>query len=332
MTHSEFAQEVSRFMQEWQSAEPEVEVHTSGSTGVPKRLRVEKRRMRASARATCDFLGLQPADTALLCMSVQYIAGKMMVVRALERGLRLTLAPPSGRPFQGLEDAAFSFVAMTPMQVYNTLQQPAECQALRRTRHLLIGGGAIDARLAGALKDFPHAVWSSYGMTETLSHIALRRLNGPTATEWYTPLPGVEVRVDAGATLVIRAPRVCADELHTHDLAEMNPSGQFRILGRTDNVINSGGVKIQIEEVEACLRTHLADAFQVTSCPDAKFGEAVVLLTVAPDAAGVRTVCRRHLPPYWVPKHVYTVDALPLTATGKPDRATAKILACQHLE
>jgi O-succinylbenzoic acid--CoA ligase len=327
MTQAEFEQEVSAFLQEWQSEAPEVEVHTSGSTGVPKRMRVEKQRMRASAQATCDFLGLQRGDTALLCMSVQYIAGKMMVVRALERGLQLTLTPPSGHPFRGLEHRDFHFVAMTPMQVYNTLQVPDEAQALSRVRHLLIGGGAIDAPLAQELRPLPHAVWSSYGMTETLSHIALRRLNGPDATDWYTPLPGVSLQLGPDDTLIIQAPRVCAGILHTHDIAEMDAQGRFRILGRTDNIINSGGIKIQIEEVETLLRPHLPSEFQITSVPDAKFGEAVVLLTETADTDAIAAECRRVLPPYWVPKHVLHVDALPQTATGKPDRATAKKLA-----
>lgn len=331
MTQAEFEQSVAAFRQEWQSEAPEVEVSTSGSTGVPKRMRAEKARMRASAQATCQFLGLQRGDTALLCMSVQYIAGKMMIVRAEECGLLLTLTPPSGHPFRGLEERTFHFVAMTPMQVYDTLQVPAESEALRRVRHLLIGGGAIDARLSAALSTFPHAVWSSYGMTETLSHIALRRLNGPQATEWYTPLPGVSLQLGQDDALVIQAPRVCSEVLHTHDIAEMDSQGRFRILGRTDNVINSGGIKLQIEEVEDCLRPHLSAPYQITSVPDSKFGQAVVLLTTATDVAAVAAECRRVLPPYWVPKHVVSVAALPTTGTGKPDRATAKNLALMQL-
>jgi O-succinylbenzoic acid--CoA ligase len=331
MTLLEFTEEVALFLQEWESPEPEVEVHTSGSTGVPKAMRVAKSRMRASARATCRFLGLKRGDSALLCMSVRYIAGKMMVVRARECGLILTLTPPSSHPLKGFEERQFDFVAMTPMQVYDTLQVPAEAEALRRVRHLLIGGGAIDARLAEALREFPHAVWSSYGMTETLSHIALRRLSGPEATEWYTPLSGVDVRLADDGALCITAPQVCPTPLHTHDLATLNARGEFRILGRTDNVINSGGIKIQMEEVEARLLSVLPDAFQVTRVADAKFGEAVALLTLNPSPSAVLTLCQRHLPPYWVPKHVWSVDALPLTGTGKPDRATAQALAAKML-
>jgi O-succinylbenzoic acid--CoA ligase len=327
MTHEEFEREVNQFLTEWDSSVPEVEVHTSGSTGVPKRMRVSKARMRASAQATCDYLGLRPHDTALLCMSVQYIAGKMMVVRALERDLQLTLTPPSGHPLKGLEDRTFHFVAMTPMQVYDTLQVPAEADALRRVRHLLIGGGAIDAPLAEALRTFPHAVWSSYGMTETLSHIALRRLNGTDASPWYTPLPGVRIQLADDDTLIIHAPRVCPEPLRTHDIAQLNPQGQFRILGRTDNVINSGGIKIQIEEVEAQLRPVLTSPFQITSVPHPKFGEAVTLLTTSVHPEEELAICQRHLSPYWVPKRAVHTDALPLTGTGKPDRATAKALA-----
>ena len=194
------------FLAEWHSDSPTVTVQTSGSTGTPKRMEVEKTRMEASARLTCDFLDLHPGDTALLCMPLQYIAGKMVVVRSLVRGLRLVTVQPCGHPLAGLEDAPV-FAAMIPMQVYNSLQVPRERALLRQVKHLIIGGGAIDTPLAEALRDFPNAVWSTYGMTETLSHIALRRLNGPDASEWYTPFASVSIRLSERGTLVIQAPR-----------------------------------------------------------------------------------------------------------------------------
>ena len=166
---------MNSFLEEWNNGLPYVEVKTSGSTGVPKRMRVEKCRMMNSARVTCDFLGLKAGDNALLCMSTDYIAGKMMVVRAIERGLQLITVEPSGHPLAGQKGLAPSidFAAMVPLQVYNSLQVPEERERLRNIRHLIIGGGAIDEGLQAALKDFPNAVWSTYGMTETLSHIAL---------------------------------------------------------------------------------------------------------------------------------------------------------------
>lgn len=139
---------------------------------------------------------------------------------------------------------------MVPLQVYNSLQVPAERSRLMQIRQLIIGGGAIDDALAEALRIFPHAVWSTYGMTETLSHIALRRLNGPEASDCYTPFPSVRLSLSGDGCLIIEAPAVCDGPLLTNDIAELLPDGRFRILGRKDNVICSGGIKIQIEEVE----------------------------------------------------------------------------------
>lgn len=329
MTQSEFQKDLETFLNEWHNDEPTVWVHTSGSTGVPKPMQVEKERMKASARLTCRFLGLQAGDTALLCMPLAYIAGKMVVVRSLVAGLKLVLVPPCGHPLQGLQEAP-TFAAMIPMQVYNSLQVPEEERLLKQIKHLIIGGGAIDKNLADALKDFPNQVWSTYGMTETLSHIALRRLNGQEASDWYTPFESVSIRLSEEGTLIIHAPEVCANELITNDIAEINEAGKFRILGRKDNIINSGGIKIQIEEVEGKLKAHLPEPIQITAAPDAKFGEVVVLLyNKVSDEETIRRICQEVLPPYWQPKRFLPVDGLPLTGTGKPDRATARRLAAQ---
>ena len=295
----------------------------------PKPMLVEKQRMLNSARITCDFLGLREGDTALLCMSLDYIAGKMMVVRSIERGLKLISVEPSGHPLS-TPHSPLSFAAMVPMQVYNSLQVPEEKERLMQIRHLIIGGGAIDDALASALKTFPNHVWSTYGMTETLSHIALRRLNGPDASEWYTPFPSVKVSLNEDRCLVIDAPLVCPSRLVTNDIAELSsgtdPEVKFRILGRKDNVICSGGIKIQIETVERQLRPHLQAPFLITKRPDAKFGEAVVLLTegTVPEA---QEVCERILPKYHQPRVYLHVDQIPLTATGKPARQQAEQLA-----
>jgi len=327
MNQSEFLQDLEAFLRQWQNDEPTVWVHTSGSTGTPKPLQVEKERMMASARLTCSFLGLKEGDTALLCMPLQYIAGKMVVVRSLVAGLKLVPVAPCGHPLKDLKEAP-TFAAMIPMQVYNTLQVPEERERLMNIKHLIVGGGAIDASLGKELKDFPNAVWSTYGMTETLSHIALRRLNGKEASDWYTPFDSVRIRLSEEGTLIIHAPKVCAEELTTNDIAEINADGKFRILGRKDNTINCGGVKIQIEQVEACLREHLEIPFQITSAPDAKFGEIVVLLyNKVYDVENVRRICLEALPTYWIPKRYIAVDELPLTGTGKPDRATARRIA-----
>ena len=308
---------VEEFLSEWHSPAPTLLVHTSGSTGQPKPLWVEKRRMEASARITCEFLGLHAGDTALLCMPLDYIAGKMMVVRALTCGLQLISVAPSGHPLAN--QSACDFAAMVPLQVYNSLQIAEERERLMQIRHLIIGGGAIDPAMEEQLRHFPNAVWSTYGMTETLSHIALRRLSGPNASQWYAPLPSVEVTLSSEGCLIINAPQVCSERLTTNDLAEIRPDGSFRILGRKDNVICSGGIKIQIEDVEQLLKPHIHSPFLITKRKDVKLGEAVVLLTEG-DVTEAQAVCKAELPRYWRPRQVVHVVSLPRTATGKPLR------------
>ena len=320
---------VEEFLEEWNNASETVLVHTSGTTGEPKPMQVEKRRMLASARITCDFLGQHEGDTALLCMSLDYIAGKMMVVRAVERRLRLISVEPSGHPLSNqnfsflISHSSFplDFAAMVPMQVYNSLQVPEERERLMQIRHLIIGGGAIDEALAAELKSFPNAVWSTYGMTETLSHIALRRLNGPDASEWYTPFDSVHLSLSEEGCLIIDAPEVCPEPLVTNDIAEFSTlnSQRFRILGRKDNVICSGGIKIQAEEVERLLRPHLHQSYMISKRPDEKFGEIVVLLTEG-NLDKARTVCQRVLPKYYQPRSYIHIDQIPMTETGKLKR------------
>ena len=328
------------FLSEWNNDSDRVLVHTSGSTGKPKPMMVEKKRMLNSARITCDFLGLKPGDSALLCMSLDYIAGKMVVVRSIERHLHLISVPPSGHPLKDV-DEEITFAAMVPMQVYNTLQVPEERERLSRIRHLIIGGGAIDATLEQELQSLPGdiAIWSTYGMTETLSHIALRRINGDEPSEWYQPFDSVHISQTEEGCLVIDAPQVCAETLVTNDIVEIEPyiynkveKLRFRIKGRKDNVICSGGIKIQIEEVETLLKPHLEKPFMLAKKKDGKFGEIAVLLTEDEDIKKVEATVRRLLSDesekssdhkkykYWIPKEFRYVEHLPLTETGKPKR------------
>ena len=354
------------FLSEWNNDSDRVLVHTSGSTGKPKPMMVEKKRMLNSARITCDFLGLKPGDSALLCMSLDYIAGKMVVVRSIERHLHLISVSPSGHPLKdiNLKDAngkdvngEITFAAMVPMQVYNTLQVPEERERLTHIRHLIIGGGAIDASLEKELRSLSGniAIWSTYGMTETLSHIALRRINGAEASEWYQPFDSVKISQTDEGCLVIDAPLVCAETLVTNDIVEIEPyiynkvekhdkeekhdkveKLRFRIKGRKDNVICSGGIKIQIEEVEALLKPHLEKPFMIAKKKDEKFGEIAVLLTEDEDLKKVEATIRRLLSgksddsnkssesknhKYWIPREYLHVEHLPLTETGKPKRS-----------
>ena len=335
------------FYSEWNNDSDRVLVHTSGSTGKPKPMMVEKKRMLNSARITCDFLGLKPGDSALLCMSLDYIAGKMVVVRSIERHLHLISVSPSGHPLKDIDlkdangkdvNGEITFAAMVPMQVYNTLQVPEERERLTHIRHLIIGGGAIDASLEKELRSLPGniAIWSTYGMTETLSHIALRRINGDEASEWYQPFDSVKISQTDEGCLVIDAPLVCAETLVTNDIVEIESyiynkvekheeeiKYRFRIKGRKDNVICSGGIKIQIEEVENLLKPHLDKPFMIAKKKDEKFGEIAVFLTEDKEIEKVEATIRRLLSDhkYWIPREYLHVDHLPLTETGKPKRS-----------
>ena len=321
---------LEEFLAQWNDTSDVIEVHTSGSTGKPKRLLVEKRRMVNSARITCDFLGLKEGDTALLCMPLDYIAGKMVVVRSQVSHLHLISVMPSSHPLKDVTQP-IDFAAMVPLQVYSSLQEPAERERLMSIRHLIIGGGAIDDSLESQLQQFPNAVWSTYGMTETLSHIALRRISGENSSLWYSPLDGVDVSLSSDSCLEIYAPQVNPEKLHTNDIAELRtlPDGskEFRILGRKDNVIDSGGIKIQAEEVERLLRPHLSCGFMITKVSDARLGEAVTILIESDDAYLALSICKHVLPKHWVPRHVLPISHIPLTETGKPARAEAEALA-----
>ena len=320
-----FVEELKSFLQEWFDPSPTLTVHTSGSTGIPKALCVRKAQMMQSAQMTCRFLGLRAGDSALLCMPLRYIAGKMVVVRALVAQLDLCLAVPSGHPLARIAHTP-TFAAMVPLQIYNSIQRKEEQIKLMGIKQLLIGGGAIDTALEQAIRPLPGAIYSTYGMTETLSHIALRRLNGKQASPHYTPLEGVHVSLSEAGTLCIEAPLVCDQPLITNDIACLYPDGSFTILGRKDNVINTGGIKIQIEEVEQTLKSILSQPFAITSLPDPKLGERIVLLytgkALAPEKLDI-------LPKYQRPKAILYTQEIPLTETGKINRPACRSLAAQ---
>ena len=330
-TLSPFYCQLALFLKEWFSLSPLLTLYTSGSTGKPKAITVRKEQMLQSAAITCDYLGVKTGETALLCLPLEYIAGKMMVVRALYGGLNLLVAEPSGHPL-AKDRQQIDFAAMVPLQVYNSLQSKKEKERLIKIGRLIIGGGAIDPQLEEVLKELPNAIYSTYGMTETVSHIALRRISGKEADAWYSPLPGVQVKLSEERTLVINAPRITDKLLVTNDIAKIGTKGTFRILGRKDNVINSGGIKIQIEAVEELLKPHIAGPFAVTSVPHPRLGEAVVLLTTpatGPDHA--REACSLYLPHLQQPQHFLVVEEIPRTVSSKTDRVAVKKMASERI-
>ena len=317
------------FLADWFNESPYITVHTSGSTGTPKEFTVRKEQMIQSAILTCSFLNLRKGDNALLCMPLQYIAGKMVVVRALVAGLTLILRTPSGHPLADVE-VSLRFAAMIPLQVFNTIQVPEERERLCQTEIVIVGGGAINKELEDEIRQLPNDIYSTYGMTETLSHIALRKLNGPDASSAYTPFSSVKLCLSPEKTLVIQAPQVCDDTLVTNDLAEIHPDGTFTILGRKDNTINTGGIKVQIESIEETLRSIISVTFAITAIPHPGLGEAIVLLVEkTTDTDSLPDRIASLLPKYQQPKYIRQVDAIPLTGSGKTDRKACRQLAAK---
>lgn len=289
-------------------------------------------------------------------MPLEYIGAKMLVVRALIAGLDLYLVKPSLHPFLDVMNThnyphTFDFIPMTPQQAWVTLtgltqeanfststqsqrENYQEISLFKNTKHILLGGMAVGEELEEKIIHFPNAIWSSYGMTETLSHIALRKVNGKDASFYFTPLEGVKVELSAQSTLIIDAPKISKERLYTNDYATILADGSFRILGRLDNCINSGGIKIQLEEVESLLAKLLKGseiAFQVTSLADPELGHKVVLLLekTCDFEFTVRKVKEKIklLPKYLKPKNIFLVETLPYTESGKPDRCFAKEIA-----
>ncbi len=322
--------ELADFLDDWDSPAPTVELMTSGSTGEPARLPARKEALRASAAMSCRAFGLAAGQCALLCLPLRYIAGKMMVLRALHAGMRLALVEPGSDPLAAasLAGQRIDFAPLVPLQAARALERPGGAAQLAAIGTLLLGGGFIPPPLEEALADLPCRAYASYGMTETFSHIALRRLNGEERSEAYRPLPGVVLSLSAAGTLCISAPMLGITSLETNDLAEIGDDGSFRILGRRDAVICSGGLKIRAEELERALHADTGLTLIAVPRPHPALGSCVALLWEGDEADEPRLLAAcAELPRHHRPRLVQHVAALPRTATGKLARAACRALA-----
>lgn len=314
MTYEEFSGE-------WDSPLPYCLVRTSGSTGTPKEIQLPKSLMRVSAGRTLDFFSLRPGDSIHSCISPDFIGGKMMLVRAKEGALSLTWEHPSNRPgiFSIYPDSAPLLVALVPSQLPFLLDEGIPQRFMKTV--WLIGGSAIDPHLRRRIVESGIMAWESYGMTETSSHIALRRVTEDETA--FHPFDGVDISLDTRGCLVIRQEGI---EVVTNDMAEILPDGGFHILGRADNVIITGGKKVHPERVENILMKELAGhgiaGVMAKGEPDEKWTNRLILLVKkSPDCgldeAAINEISRALLPPYEVPKEIRFVEELPLTPNGK---------------
>lgn len=295
--------DILSFWSEWNSPDEFLSSKTSGSTGVPKEIQIPKSAMKMSASMTGKFFGFQKGTSALLCMPVHFIAGKMMLVRASELKLKLYCVEPKSKiqlPWMNQMD----FAPMTPMQVENSLDEIAKIKTL------LIGGAPLSDSLRAKLKSFPTKCFESYGMTETITHIALKEIS----EEFFTILSGISIRKDERDCLVIKTPYF-EEEIITNDIVELKNNSQFKWLGRFDNVINSGGIKLFPEQIEGKLKPFIQKEFIITSLPDEKLGQKLILIIEGETSKFESR--SSNLEKFEIPKEIYFVKEFPRTESGK---------------
>lgn len=264
---------IYHFLVNWFDDSDFILAQTSGSTGKPKEIHLRKAAMMNSARMTNHFFRLNATSTVLLCMPATYIAGKMMLVRALVSGFNLLAVEPSANPFENL-NTSIDFTAITPYQLFHS----AESLHSKLVQKIIVGGGPVTNKLEKLASEIPSALYETYGMTETCSHIALRRFNGAEKSDFFTILNGVNIHKDERECLVITAPHLLDDEIKTNDIVELIDPKSFRWLGRADAVINSGGIKIHPEQVEKKLDGIIPTSYFITSLPDELLENKVVLV------------------------------------------------------
>ena len=317
---TEFEEKVISFLKEWYSDSKTVSVQTSGSTGTPKIFEIEKERMLHSAKMTCDILHLQKGDSALLCLPIEYISGKMMVVRAIERSLKLMIKTPSSTPLSGLNEE-IDFCAMSPLQVENSLDQ------IHFIKNIIIGGAAVSENLKKKItQTLKHSitqtlVYETYGMSETLSHIALKEIF-PVSEAYFKVLGNVEISLDERKCLQIFAPKLNPERLQTNDLVDLKNEREFRFLGRIDHVINSAGLKIYPEELESLVKKEISNELIFLGIKDERFGQKLILVIEGAKTEMLENKLSTIIYPSknHHPKEILFLEKFPRIPNGKIDR------------
>lgn len=304
-----FEKPLGVFILDWFDDRSYLEINTSGSTGSPKIIRVEKQAMVNSALATGDFFGLEPGKKVLHCLPTNYVAGKMMFVRAFILGLEMEFVAPSSNPLEGI-DGTFDFCGMVPLQAKNSLKE------LHKIKKLIIGGVKVHKSLEQELIKLPIEIYETYGMTETITHIAAKKIG----EEAFTVLPNVTVSVDDRHCLVIDAKNISEEKIITNDIVNLISDKQFIWMGRYDNVINSGGIKLIPEQIEEKLSTLIPRRYFVYGIPDTNLGEKLVLY-IEGTPLDIDESVFEVLNKYERPKEIVFIPKFKETATGKIIRA-----------
>lgn len=298
---------------QWHDGNASLLCHTSGSTGKPKEIYLPKEQVASSARRTLKFFGLDATSHLHSCISPDYIGGKMMLIRAEISGASFSWETPSNRSLENYSGGRIDMMSVVPSQMWHLLDNMAD---LPEIGIILVGGSAMPATLRRRIAESGLNVWESYGMTETASHVALRPVTYPETP--FTPLPGITVSAPR-ETLDITIPGWMT--FHTNDIVSIHDDGRFTILGRSDNAIITGGLKVHPEMVESTLGQYISSPLMITSEPDDKWGEKVILVIEDPelDDNSIMDLCHERLPRHCVPKEIRH-GLIPRTDNGKIKR------------
>lgn len=309
-------QNVHSFLNEWNNEHDFIEVTTSGSTGTPKKIQLKKAQCIVSAKNTLSFLSIKENDTALLCLSVSTIAGKMMLIRSIIGKLNLIITEPVSNPLLGIAEK-IDFAAMVPLQVEKIVSTSSS--QLFSIKQLIIGGAPISSKLIDRLQQINYTAFQTFGMTETISHVALRKI-GKQTDEFYTALPTVHFE-EKNQQLIIHYPGVLSDALLTNDQVELYSPSTFKWLGRTDFIINSGGVKINPEEIESCLSNIITVPFFIAGIPDDILGTKVIIVVESEEKINLnKEELKKLIGSFAVPKSIYYCKQFERTFSGKVNR------------
>ena len=304
----EFERITGEFLIDWFNDNSFITVTTSGTTGSPKKIKIDKEAMVFSALATAEFFELKPGYRVLNCLSTNYIAGKMMLIRSIVLGFEMDFVAPTSNPLKN-NTKVYDFVAMVPLQVENSIKE------LINVRKVIIGGTKINQNLKSQLLDLPTLVYETYGMTETITHIAVKKISN----NYFSVLPNVTISTDDRNCLVIDVPRISNAKIVTNDVVNIISNSEFELLGRIDNVINSAGVKLFPEQIEMKLANKIQTRFFVIGIPDDKYGEKLALV-VEGNSISFDDDFFNDLLPYEKPKFIYFVPDFLETESGKIKR------------
>jgi O-succinylbenzoic acid--CoA ligase len=317
-----FSDEIYQFLEGWFSADKNITVQTSGSTGTPKPILLKKEFVVNSAIATGTYFDLQEQTTALLCLPTTYIAGKLMLIRAITLGWHLDVIEPNSCPLEKV-NKEYDFSAMVPLQLENSISE------ISKIKIIIVGGGVVSKELERKIQNVSTAVFATYGMTETITHIAVKKLNRiDVIPNFYQTLPNVTIYKDDRNCLVINAPKVSDEIIFTNDVVHLISDTQFEWLGRFDNVINSGGIKLHPEKIEEKLSEIITNRFFVAGILDIKLGEKLVLIVEleSSKASMFQSVLSEEikkiasLSKFENPKEIYFLDKFLETETKKIQR------------